>query len=98
MTARVALGTGGAAAGSAVPGGAVGGAIVGGLVGLAIDHAVNEAGEAMNRESFIDANRAALTATTEVWQRRLEMALHEAVNTWFDDAREAIVVERVTAR
>lgn len=98
MTARVALGTGGAAAGSAVPGGAVGGAIVGGLVGLAIDYAVNEAGEAMNRESFIDANRAALTATTEVWQRRLEMALHEAVNTWFDDAREAIVVERVTAR
>ncbi|MEM8877879.1 MAG: hypothetical protein AAGD23_08395 [Pseudomonadota bacterium] len=98
MTARVALGTGGAAAGSAVPGGAVGGAIVGGLVGLAIDYAVNEAGEALNREGFIEANQDALNATTDVWQRRLELALHEAVNTWFDDAREAIVVERVTVR
>jgi hypothetical protein len=97
MTARVALGTGGAAAGSVVPGGALGGAILGGLLGLAVDYAVNEAGEALNRESFVDANRQALDATITTWQGRLESALHEAVDTWFDDAREAIVLERVAA-
>jgi hypothetical protein len=98
MTARVALGTGGAAAGSAIPGGAVGGAILGGLLGLVIDYAVNEAGEAMNRDAFVEANRDALDATIETWRGHLETALHEAVDTWFDDARDAIVLERVAAR
>jgi hypothetical protein len=97
MTARVALGTGGAAAGSAIPGGAVGGAILGGLLGLAVDYAVNEAGEALNRETFIEANRDALDATITAWQSRLETALHDGVDTWFDDAREAIVLERIAA-
>ena len=97
MAARLALAEGGAATGVLTPIGPLGGAVVGGLIGLAVDYAVNEAGEALGREAFIAANRRALEATIETWHSAMEQSLHAAIDVWYDDARDAIALERIAA-
>ena len=97
MAARLALAEGGAATGVLTPIGPLGGAVVGGLIGLAVDYAVNEAGEALGREAFIAANRRALEATIETWHSAMEQSLHAAIDEWYDDARDAIALERIAA-
>ena len=98
MTARLALAEGGAATGVFTPVGPLGGAVIGVLVGFAVDYAVNEAGEALNREAFIAANRRALEATISTWHDAMEKSLHAAIDVWYDDARDAIALERIAAR
>ena len=97
MAARLALAEGGAATGVLTPIGPLGGAVVGGLIGLAVDYAVNEAGEALGREAFIAANRRALEATIETWHSAMEQSLHAAIDVWYDDARNATALERIAA-
>ncbi len=96
MAARLALAEAGAAAGALSPLGPVGGAVVGGVVGLAIDYGINEASEALGREAFVQANQTALAATVDSWQRIMEISLHEAIDVWYDDARDAIAVARIS--
>lgn len=96
MAARLALAEGGVAAGALSPLGPVGGAVIGGLVGLAIDYGINEAGEALGREAFVAANRSALESTVESWRKIMEISLHEAIDVWYDDARDAIALGRIT--
>lgn len=83
----------GAAAGTFVQpvGGTVMGAVAGGILGLAADYAINEASEAWNRDSFVQANAEAVDATKRVWKGKLTDALDGAVDGWFTDSRAAVV-------
>ncbi|MEM7399514.1 MAG: hypothetical protein AAGF09_00585 [Pseudomonadota bacterium] len=84
----------GAAVGTVVEpvGGQVIGAAVGVAIGIAIDYFVNEASEAINRESFVAANEEALDATIATWQLGLDKSVDEAIDRWFDDARASVVL------
>jgi hypothetical protein len=84
----------GAAVGTAVQpmGGQVIGAAIGVVIGIAIDYLANEANEAINRESFVDANAEALDATIAAWKSGLEASVDTAIDKWFDDARASVVL------
>ena len=84
----------GAAVGTVVEpvGGQVIGAAVGAAIGIAIDYFVNEASEAINRDSFVAANEEALDATIVAWQSGLESSVDAAIDKWFDDARASVVL------
>ncbi len=90
---RIAMTEAGAAAGTVVQpvGGTVMGAVAGGLIGIAADYAMNEASEAWNRESFVEANEEAVSATVGVWQGKLTDGLDTAIDRWFEDGRAAVV-------
>ena len=91
---RIALAGQGAAAGTVVQpmGGQVVGAAVGVLIAVVADYLVNEASEAINRESFVAANDEALNATISTWKSALEANLDTAIDKWFDDARASVVL------
>ena len=91
---RIALAGQGAAAGTVVQpmGGQVVGAAVGVLIAVVADYLVNEASEAINRESFVAANDEALNATIATWKSALEANFDTAVDKWFDDARASVVL------
>ncbi|WP_108683091.1 hypothetical protein [Methyloceanibacter sp. wino2] len=84
----------GAAVGTVVEpvGGQVIGAALGVAIGIAIDYFVNEASEAINRESFVAANEEALDATIAAWQLGLDKSVDDAIDRWFDDARASVVL------
>jgi hypothetical protein len=84
----------GAAVGTVVEpvGGQVIGAALGVAIGIAIDYFVNEASEAINRDSFVTANEEALDATIATWQVELDENVDEAIDRWFDDARASVVL------
>lgn len=96
FASRIAMAQSGAAVGSAVQpvSGTALGALAGGLLGLAADYALNEADEAFNRETFVEANREAVAATRSIWEERLTASLHAAIDQWFADTRAAVVAER----
>jgi cyclopropane fatty-acyl-phospholipid synthase-like methyltransferase len=62
------------------------------MIGAAVDYLANEANEAINRESFVQANEQALDATIATWKSRLEANLDTAIDKWFDDARASVVL------
>ncbi|MDJ0512688.1 MAG: hypothetical protein QNJ62_04505 [Methyloceanibacter sp.] len=84
----------GAAVGTVVEpvGGQVIGAALGVAIGIAIDYFVNEASEAINRDSFVAANEEALDATIATWQLGLDRSVDDAIDRWFDDARASVVL------
>ena len=94
LATRVTPALQGAAVGTAVQpmGGQVIGAAIGVVVGIALDYLVNEANEAVNRESFVAANEEALEATIAAWKSRLEASVDSAIDKWFDDARASVVL------
>lgn len=94
--ARLALAEQGAVAGTLVQpaGGQVVGAIAGVLIGVAADYFINEAQKGFNRDKFIEANREALDATIETWKAKLKGNVHSAVDRWFDDARNSVILAR----
>jgi hypothetical protein len=91
---RLAFAQQGAIAGTVVQpmGGQVVGAAIGVMIGAAVDYLANEANEAINRESFVQANEQALDATIATWKSRLEANLDTAIDKWFDDARASVVL------
>ncbi len=94
MGTRLAFAQQGAVAGTVVNpmGGQVIGAAAGVLIGIAVDYLSNEANEAINRESFVAANEQALNATVATWKTGLAANVDTAIDTWFDDARAAVVL------
>ena len=94
--ARLALAEQGAVAGTMVEpaGGQVIGAIAGVLIGVAADYFINEAQEEFNRDKFVSANREALEATIDAWKSKLKGNVNAAIDHWFDDARNAVVLAR----
>jgi hypothetical protein len=91
---RLAFAQQGAVAGTVVQpmGGQVVGAAIGVAIGAAVDYLTNEANEAINRESFVEANEQALDATIATWKSGLEANLDTAIDKWFDDARASVVL------
>jgi hypothetical protein len=91
---RLAFAQQGAVAGTVVQpmGGQVVGAAIGVMIGAAVDYLSNEANEAINRESFVQANEEALDATIATWKSSLEANIDTAVDKWFDDARASVVL------
>jgi hypothetical protein len=91
---RILLAQQGAVAGTLVHpvGGQVIGAAIGVALGAGIDYLVNEANEAVSRESFVAANDQALDATIATWKSGLEANLDTAIDQWFDDARASVVL------
>jgi hypothetical protein len=91
---RVAFAEQGAVAGTVVQpmGGQVVGAALGVALGAAVDYLSNEANEAINRESFVAANEAALDSTITTWKSSLEANIDTAIDKWFDDARASVVL------
>jgi hypothetical protein len=91
---RLAFAQQGAVAGTMVQpmGGQVVGAAIGVAIGAAVDYLSNEANEAINRESFVQANEQALDATIATWKSGLEANLDTAIDKWFDDARASVVL------
>jgi hypothetical protein len=91
---RLAFAQQGAVAGTVVQpmGGQVVGAAIGVAIGAAVDYLSNEANEAINRESFIQANEQALDATIATWKSGLEANIDTAIDKWFDDARASVVL------
>lgn len=87
----------GAAAGTVVaPGaGTVVGAAIGIFAGFGIDYAASKADEAINRETFVEANQAALDATIAAWRSTLTSSLQGAANNWFNDAKTALVMSQM---
>lgn len=94
MGTRLAFAQQGAVAGTVVQpmGGQVIGAAAGVLIGIAVDYLSNEANEAINRETFVAANEAALDATVATWKSGLEANVDTAIDKWFDDARASVVL------
>jgi hypothetical protein len=91
---RLAFAQQGAVAGTVVQpmGGQVVGAAIGVAIGAAVDYLSNEASEAINRETFIQANEQALDATIATWKSGLAANLDTAIDKWFDDARASVVL------
>jgi hypothetical protein len=91
---RLAFAQQGAVAGTVVQpmGGQVVGAAIGVAIGAAIDYLSNEANEAINRESFVQANEQALGATIVTWKAGLVANIDTAIDKWFDDARASVVL------
>jgi hypothetical protein len=91
---RLAFAQQGAVAGTVVQpmGGQVVGAAIGVAIGAAVDYLSNEASEAINRETFIQANEQALDATIAIWKSGLAANLDTAIDKWFDDARASVVL------
>ncbi len=91
---RLALAESGAVAGTVVQpaGGQIVGAIAGVLIGVAADYFINEAQEEFNRDKFIAANREALEATVDAWKTKLRTNVEAAIDRWFDDARNGVVL------
>lgn len=91
---RILLAQQGAVAGTLVHpvGGQVVGAAIGVALGAGIDYLVNEANEAVSRESFVAANDQALDATIATWKSGLEANLDTAIDQWFDGARASVVL------
>jgi hypothetical protein len=91
---RLAFAEQGAVAGTLVQpmGGQVVGAAIGVAIGAAVDYLSNAANEAINRESFVQANEQALDATISTWKSGLEANLDTAIDKWFDDARASVVL------
>ena len=91
---RLAFAQQGAVAGTVVQpmGGQVVGAAIGVAIGAAVDYLSNEANEAFNRESFVQANEEALDATIATWKSSLEANIDTAIDKWFDDARASVVL------
>ena len=94
MGTRLAFAQQGAVAGTVVQpmGGQVIGAAAGVLLGIAVDYLSNAANEAINRETFVAANEAALDATVATWKSGLETNVDTAIDKWFDDARASVVL------
>jgi hypothetical protein len=61
-------------------------------IGAAVDYLSNEANEAFNRESFVQANEEALDATIATWKSSLEANIDTGIDKWFDDARASVVL------
>jgi hypothetical protein len=91
---RVAFAQQGAVAGTVVQpvGGQVVGAAIGVAIGAAVDYLSNAANEAINRESFVQANEQALDATIAAWKSGLVANIDTAIDKWFDDARASVVL------
>jgi hypothetical protein len=91
---RLAFAQQGAVAGTVVQpmGGQGVGAAIGVAIGAAVDYLSNEASEAINRETFIQANEQALDATIATWKSGLAANLDTAIDKWFDDARASVVL------
>ena len=68
------------------------GAALGVLIGTAVDYLSNAANEAINRDTFIDANEEALDSTITTWKSSLEANIDTAIDKWFDDARTSVVL------
>jgi hypothetical protein len=91
---RLAFAQQGAVAGTVVQpmGGQVVGAAIGVMIGAAVDYLSNAANEAINRDSFVQANEQALDATIAAWKSGLEANIDTAIDKWFDDARASVVL------
>ena len=94
LGARITLAEGGAVAGTVVQpmGGQMVGAALGVLIGTAVDYLSNAANEAINRDTFIAANKEALNSTIATWKSSLEANIDTAIDKWFDDARTSVVL------
>ncbi len=94
--ARLALAEQGAVAGTVVQpaGGQVVGAVAGLLVGVAADYFINEAQKEFNRDKFVASNQEALDATIYAWKSRLKGNVNSAIDRWFDDARNGVVLAK----
>jgi hypothetical protein len=98
VASRVALAEGGAAAGSVVPGGGtVVGAAIGVALGFGTDYVVSRIRARDERPEFVAANRMALDSTIAAWRGLLAASLDQAIDTWFDDARAALLQTRADA-
>jgi hypothetical protein len=94
LGSRIALAGQGAVAGTVVEplGGQVVGAAIGVIIGGVLDYLTNAANEAVNRDSFVAANNAALDATISAWKSGLDANIDTAIDKWFDDARASVVL------
>lgn len=94
--ARLALAEQGAVAGTVVQpaGGQVVGAVAGLLVGVAADYFINEAQKEFNRDKFVASNQEALDATIYAWKSRLKGNVNTAIDRWFDDARNGVILAK----
>ena len=79
------------AAGSEVP---IVGNIVGAAIGLAVDKIFSMFREAMTRDDFTAANRAALDAVTNQWKSTLTPKLTAMVSVWFADVSQAVALNQ----
>jgi len=86
---RLATTAGGAGVGAF--GGPVG-AVIGGAAGLGIDYLVNEGVELVQRDEFEMALHEGLDVTRQQLQGVMERSLSQAVQVWFDDTLQLLVV------
>ena len=94
--ARLALAQQGAVAGTVVQpaGGQVVGAVAGLVVGIAADYFINEAQKEFNRDKFVASSQEALDATVDTWKSKLKANVNAAIDRWFDDARNGVVLAK----
>jgi len=69
------------------------GNVVGLVVGALADYGLSYFRESMDREAFVEGNRAAIEATMQEWQDKLAGEFDQLIDVWMDDTQAAIALE-----